>query len=57
MRRAIFPHARSGWPRVVIRVPDLAVFEQMHGLTLDDSPLIMCDVGSRELCSLDLQLP
>jgi eukaryotic-like serine/threonine-protein kinase len=39
-------------PRVV-----MSSDQPWNGLTLDDSPLIMRDVGSRELYSLELQLP
>jgi len=34
MGRALFPHARSGRPRAVVCVPDLAAFEQVHELIL-----------------------
>jgi len=27
--RAVFPHARPGWPRVVVRASDLAVSQQL----------------------------
>src|SRR6202035_3307788 len=40
MGRAIFPHARPGWLRVVIRVPELAVFEQMHEFIFIDKKLL-----------------
>jgi catechol 2,3-dioxygenase-like lactoylglutathione lyase family enzyme len=32
MGRAVFPHARSGWARVVVCAADLAIFEQVHEL-------------------------
>jgi serine/threonine protein kinase/Tol biopolymer transport system component len=35
--------------------PDFGDYWQ--GLTPDDSPLIMCDIGSQEIYALDLQLP
>ena len=32
--RAVFSHARSGWPRVVVCVSDVAIFQQLHELIL-----------------------
>ena len=34
MGRAVFSHARSGRPRVVVCASDLAVFQQLHELIL-----------------------
>src|SRR6266852_1870551 len=37
--RAVFPRARSGRPRVVVRASDLAAFQQLHELILIEEKL------------------
>ncbi len=35
----------------------IGMFGTWSGLALDDSPVVLRDVGSREIYALDLQLP